>query len=310
MRPMNDELYHHGIKGQKWGIRRFQNPDGSLTSAGKKRYVKTLNKAAKSPQKIDRVDMGLTGERTIPAGTKMYRTSATRNEQKAPGESVYVTYLQPERNLYRGGWIRQTAGKSVVYEKTYKLQTDLKIPSRDTCEQEIKSLMKKPEYRKEVINGYIEACFPKDTARRGWDVARLIGKESLNDIESYRVAEKKWVVEKGKEVADEFKTMPLDQAAYRVQQSFGLATKTKAKLIENLKNKGYGAMVDEASVGGRFGWTKEGIDPLIVFDASSLKAVPLGENPITGLTEGEYLQKYNKWQNKAMKNTSAKWSEF
>lgn len=33
-----DELYHHGIKGQKWGVRRFQNPDGSLTSAGKKRY--------------------------------------------------------------------------------------------------------------------------------------------------------------------------------------------------------------------------------------------------------------------------------
>lgn len=32
------ELYHHGILGQKWGIRRFQNEDGSLTSAGKKRY--------------------------------------------------------------------------------------------------------------------------------------------------------------------------------------------------------------------------------------------------------------------------------
>lgn len=29
------ELYHHGIKGQKWGVRRFQNPDGSYTSAGK-----------------------------------------------------------------------------------------------------------------------------------------------------------------------------------------------------------------------------------------------------------------------------------
>jgi hypothetical protein len=33
-----NELYHHGIKGQKWGVRRFQNPDGSLTEAGKKRY--------------------------------------------------------------------------------------------------------------------------------------------------------------------------------------------------------------------------------------------------------------------------------
>lgn len=33
----NNELRHHGIKGQRWGIRRFQNRDGSLTSAGKKR---------------------------------------------------------------------------------------------------------------------------------------------------------------------------------------------------------------------------------------------------------------------------------
>lgn len=32
------ELYHHGIKGQKWGIRRFQNEDGTLTDAGKARY--------------------------------------------------------------------------------------------------------------------------------------------------------------------------------------------------------------------------------------------------------------------------------
>ena len=39
--PFSDELYHHGIKGQKWGIRRYQNPDGTLTSAGKQRYAQT-----------------------------------------------------------------------------------------------------------------------------------------------------------------------------------------------------------------------------------------------------------------------------
>lgn len=33
-----DTLQHHGIKGQKWGIRRFQNEDGTLTEAGKVRY--------------------------------------------------------------------------------------------------------------------------------------------------------------------------------------------------------------------------------------------------------------------------------
>lgn len=50
-----DYLQHHGIKGQKWGVRRYQNPDGSLTEEGKQRYLNpdgTLND--KAPNKIKR----------------------------------------------------------------------------------------------------------------------------------------------------------------------------------------------------------------------------------------------------------------
>ena len=41
---MEDIIEHHGIKGMKWGVRRYQNPDGSLTAAGRARYLSDISK--------------------------------------------------------------------------------------------------------------------------------------------------------------------------------------------------------------------------------------------------------------------------
>lgn len=64
------DIYHHGVKGMHWGIRRYQNPDGSLTAEGKKRYAKRSI--------------------LIPSGTKMYRASQTDSHEFLNRKYTYV----------------------------------------------------------------------------------------------------------------------------------------------------------------------------------------------------------------------------
>ena len=84
-----NELYHHGVVGMKWGVRRYQNKDGSLTNAGKRRYgtkanfekVQAAKKAAAKATSKQAVARRKANERTA-AEVAKYRKKAGLKDEK------------------------------------------------------------------------------------------------------------------------------------------------------------------------------------------------------------------------------------
>lgn len=73
----DSDLMHHGIKGQHWGVRRYQNEDGTLTSAGARRYGTNLDINDKSRANIANIRLG-EARRRLDTAKRNNETNATR----------------------------------------------------------------------------------------------------------------------------------------------------------------------------------------------------------------------------------------
>ncbi len=277
------ELYHHGIKGQRWGVRRYQNKDGTLTPEGVKRYQKLLNKQAN--KLLDRTV--LTEAKTLPKGTKMYRI--TVNDQKERDGPTYVTYLDIDRKMYKAGAIRERQGSDKAYEREFTLQGDLKIPSRKEAQEVVqKIVMKDKKLLSEAMEKFVEMRMHHSPQYSNYVDTMWGGKKKTIDT-----------------MIDLMSQKPIEQSFYYIAQSLGLATNTKNAIISEMEKRGYNAMVDEAGVGGNL-FSRQGMDPLIVFDSRILGTPSIKE--VSRKEEAKADRDGGKWYRKVNLNKSGAWS--
>ena len=117
-----DVLFHHGIKGQRWGVRRYQNEDGSLTSAGQARYNSDGTK--KDPKKMSDEDLRKSNQRL--QSEQLYKQLRDRdNPSKEAGKTALTALVATGATFaatYAGSriWAKATGdskldrGKSVL----------------------------------------------------------------------------------------------------------------------------------------------------------------------------------------------------
>lgn len=109
-----DELYHHGVKGMKWGVRRYQNKDGSLTAKGIKRYAK--KQYAKDAINSNKTALGkaydlYTGAHKIRADNKYKTASNKKNKESA---EKYVRDMNKQQNAPLKQKAAKVAAKGAV----------------------------------------------------------------------------------------------------------------------------------------------------------------------------------------------------
>ena len=102
----DDYLIHYGIKGQKWGLRRFQNEDRTLTEAGKERYNKKEEKKAAKQAAKEAKEASKPESATWKAKDARFLDDAelNRRNSRLQREKQYIDMTTPQwkKNVKRG----------------------------------------------------------------------------------------------------------------------------------------------------------------------------------------------------------------
>lgn len=285
-----NELCHHGIKGQKWGVRRYQYADGSLTPAGQKRYGSNQNgndlASMKVKQLVNSVRTQVTGRQYVDSylkeGTTFARIQTSENFENF---AFYATYKKSDMDKYMGLFgknlstraegdakraekqAKATGSEEDIFKasearkysnnlKVYQLKLEstkkLKIPSDENAADITAKLLKESQFKSDVEESIRDS---KEKMKR--PTQQILFNQAQNAMKK-----------------DPSKMTPSEKVAVYKALNLSLVNhnpqeiSAQNRFYSELKKKGYNALLDYNDKDYSSYHAKR---PMIVFDVDSVK---------------------------------------
>ena len=256
----NDELRHYGVKGMKWGVRRFQNKDGSLTPSGKKRYRDddiVIKKGSRYRH--------ISGKREINLNDKeTYLYDPNNKHDKKVYEGAYSMYIE------RG------KGYADKYIHEYENLSELRMPSnKRSVEIFIDSYKKNPATYANEMN-WIKNYYKE------------VGKQYPMTENNRKIASY------DKDFNENTSSKDLTEYGYRTLNALSTygsgGSSAIRKYYESVKNEGYNAIVDD----NNRSIYNDAVQPIIVLNANkTLKEIGVTKQDKYDMYENlDELEKY------------------
>lgn len=281
------ELQHHGVKGQKWGVRRYQYADGSLTPAGRKRYSSDTGKVrTTATHVVNSARTRLTGKQYVDGfldkGTTLARIQTAENFEKF---AFYATYKKHDSEEYMGLFgknllsraaaeakraekqanasgsesdialakeLREKADNTKVYQLKLSATKKLKVPSDENASDITANLLKESEFKDNVKASLIDS---KEKMKR--PTQQILFDRALSAVDK----------DPGKMTNTEklaiYKAFNLSLVNHNQQE-----IAAQDRFYGELKKKGYNALLDYNDKEFSSYHAKR---PMIVFDVDSVK---------------------------------------